>query len=792
MRGHRFGCLTSSGIFTAFVVLFALAGVAFASGGRMFSAGELNAQPGESFGGVTSHAEITDCAACHVAPWETGSMAQRCVVCHQNIIMQTLDATSVHGAIAASRPNADCRECHPEHRGVAAALTKFDLAAFPHDILGFSLNKHQQVAVGQPFQCSDCHHNGYDFFQSTCDECHRKMDAAFMDLHAAQYGADCLACHDGVDALSGGIDHDAFFKLEGKHAAASCGGCHAGAHSRADFASAPSDCFSCHQKDDKHAGAFGTACGVCHNPAGWLPAQFDHNLAAFQLTGSHVSVACESCHVNGVFKGTPQDCYSCHQKNDKHNGQFGTNCAACHNTSTWAGASFDHNLAAFKLTGSHVSVACESCHVNGVFKGTPQDCYSCHQKNDKHNGQFGTNCAACHNTSTWAGASFDHNLAAFQLTGSHVSVACESCHVNGVFKGTPQDCYSCHQKNDKHNGQFGTNCAACHNTSTWTGASFDHNLAAFKLTGSHVSVACGSCHVNGVFKGTPQDCYSCHQKNDKHNGQFGTNCAACHNTSTWTGASFDHNLAAFKLTGSHVSVACGSCHVNGVFKGTTQSCAACHQKDDRHNGQFGECSGCHNTSTWAGVSFNHNITAFPLTGQHINVRCESCHIGGVFKGTPQSCYACHKQHDAHGGRFGTDCGACHTTSNWNSATFDHSRTNFPLTGGHGRVACESCHRNGQFSGLSTACASCHADPGFHAGAFGTNCAGCHNVSAWKPAGFNLYHPQPQTDEGGSGVHHGGASCRTCHPSSVFQSTCVACHSNGFEGGDDGDGGDDDD
>jgi hypothetical protein len=38
-------------------------------------------------------------------------------------------------------------------------------------------------------------------------------------------------------------------------------------------------------------------------------------------------------------------------------------------------------------------------------------------------------------------------------------------------------------------------------------------------------------------------------------------------------------------------------------------------------------------------NFDHLKTGFALTGFHTNVRCESCHIKGVFKGTPRDCAA---------------------------------------------------------------------------------------------------------------------------------------------------------
>ncbi len=817
---RSFGCLSIPAIFSALVTLLVIAGAVYMWGGSLFSAGALNAEPGEEvLGGVASHSEIGgECKVCHTAPWEVETMADRCIVCHTQVSAELNSNGGLHGNFLQAQASPQdfqfpvaaqlslfgfspkgqgtsfkCIACHPEHRGAHAALVEMDLADFPHDNLSFSLRSHQQKMDGNSIACADCHAGEYvvPFDVSTCVSCHYTIQADFTQAHALEFGMDCLNCHDGLETLGSDFDHNLLpFQLAGEHAQAACADCHQNAHSMAELRSAPQDCYSCHQSDDNHQGLFGTNCAVCHTPEGWKPAKIDHNLAKFPLEGKHVDVDCEQCHADQVFVGTPQDCFSCHKQDDQHNGELGENCEACHSVAGWDQVNIDHSLFAFPLTGAHVNVDCESCHQNGAYKSTPQDCLSCHQKDEPHEGRFGTDCAACHSTDAWKPAKFDHNLAAFKLTGSHVSVACESCHQNGVFRGTPQECFSCHQQDDKHNGQFGTNCAACHTTSTWKGAIFDHNLAAFKLTGVHVNTACTSCHQNGIFKGTPQDCYSCHRSNDKHNGQFGTDCAACHTTSTWKGATFDHNLAAFKLTGAHMNTACTSCHQNGVYKGTPQDCYSCHRGNDKHNGQFGtSCAACHTTSTWKGATFDHNLAAFKLTGTHVSTACTSCHQNGVYKGTPQDCYSCHRNTDKHNGQFGTNCASCHNTSTWKGATFNHNLSGFPLTGRHSSLACEQCHAGGQFSGTSSACVSCHADPAFHAGMFGTNCAGCHSTNNWS-ASYNGSHPGI-ADEGGYGVNHGNTSCRTCHTSTLHSATCAACH-DGDEGGEgDGDGGDDD-
>ncbi len=165
------------------------------------------------------------------------------------------------------------------------------------------------------------------------------------------------------------------------------------------------------------------------------------------------------------------------------------------------------------------------------------------------------------------------------------------------------------------------------------------------------------------------------------------------------------------------------------------------------------------------------------------MECTQCHVNQVFKGTPTECFACHEKDDRHNGQFGTDCAVCHTPVAWDQVTFDHAQTAFPLTGQHQNVDCTQCHVNNTFKGTPTECVACHADPDFHAGAFGTDCASCHTTSGWTPAQYRGSHPVI-THEGGSGINHGHTTCRTCHPSTVYQYTCLACHSNnqGGEGG----------
>ncbi|MEI7644879.1 MAG: cytochrome c3 family protein [Chloroflexales bacterium] len=779
---RRLGCLTPFGMVAGVIAIVAVTLIALFSGGAMFSSGPLNAQTraGVTLGGVTSHAALSkNCAACHSSPWEARTMAASCLNCHTDIQTQLASPNTLHGALS---NGAACMGCHTEHKGATANITKTDLTDFPHERIGFSLATHKRTTGGRAFACDDCHtaltqsprpSNAYALDSASCISCHVGYQADVMAKHRADFGDDCLACHDGADRYTGFNHATVSYPLVGKHADVTCRLCHIAARAPADFKVANKTCVACHQNDDVHKGGLGTDCASCHTPADWKQVTFDHNKTAFALTGAHSKVGCTNCHINHVYKGTPTTCVGCHADPQVHLGQFGTDCAACHVTSDWKQLSaFDHSKTAFALTGAHIKVGCADCHANHVYKGTSTTCVGCHAEPQKHLGQFGTDCAACHVTSDWKQvSSFDHSKTTFPLTGAHTKTGCTNCHVNNVYKGTPTSCVACHQSNDVHKGALGTNCASCHTTSAWKQVTFNHSKTAFPLTGAHTKAACASCHGNHVYKGTPTTCVACHAEPQVHLGKYGTDCAACHSTSSWA-ATFDHSKTAFPLVGAHTKAVCASCHVNNVFKGTPTTCVACHQKDDAHKGAFGtDCASCHTASGWGQVSFDHSKTAFPLTGAHTKAGCTNCHANNVYKGTPTTCVACHAEPQKHLGQFGTNCAACHTTTNWDAA-FDHSKTAFPLTGAHTNAGCANCHANNVYKGTPTTCVACHADPQAHLGQFGTDCAACHSTSSWKNATFKHNFP----------LNHGGEGqipCATCHtnpgPQQYQTYTCYRCH-----------------
>ena len=336
---------------------------------------------------------------------------------------------------------------------------------------------------------------------------------------------------------------------------------------------------------------------------------------------------------------------------------------------------------------------------------------------------------------------------------------------------------------------------------------------------------CGACHEAG--KGiTAQRCLTCHTAlaqriaagKGLHARPEHRACERCHvehqgrafELVFWGQegrSAFDHSQTGFKLEGSHGRLACESCH-NGrkvqsqaalargganlarTFLGLGTSCASCHA--DPHGGQFAPrgCADCHAPDRWNPPSeFDHGKTAFPLVGRHEKVACAGCHPAAApgkprrFKGTPfATCVSCHK--DPHGGRLGAQCATCHTPAAWSqidTASFDHARTRFPLTGRHKSVACVKCHPAAPGGGLKfqgiafQRCASCHKDP--HGGRLGAQCASCHNTSGFsKVEGGRFDHDKTGYPLRGE---HRKVECDSCHrpgkPRQRPHALCTDCH-----------------
>jgi len=281
------------------------------------------------------------------------------------------------------------------------------------------------------------------------------------------------------------------------------------------------------------------------------------------------------------------------------------------------------------------------------------------------------------------------------------------------------------------------------------------------------------------------------------------------------------------LSKSHSSLTgttqCNSCHVFGAST-PTYKCLDCHKEvaealAHKHGYHFHlqmqnpngkDCVRCHlehngekfNLIHWepSEKRFDHRSTGYNLQGKHAAVACELCHTPAhmlpnleslikyadpskSFFGQSLACTPCHS--DPHKGQLGNDCAKCHDVESWKTAKeFDHSKTRYPLTGLHIKVACEKCHKPdtpggpARYKDMSFAtCTACHSDP--HHGSFKKACEDCHTASSWKTMlqGFDFDHSKTKYPLLGK---HAQVACSACHIKDDFKkeipfSTCKDCH-----------------
>ena len=430
-------------------------------------------------------------------------------------------------------------------------------------------------------------------------------------------------------------------------------------------------------------------------------------------------------------------------------------------------------------------------HASSDVKG--KNCWSCHSEHHGRNFRivnFNPN-------------NFNHDKTGFNLTGKHKATDCKDCHKSefifsselkkrkDTYLGLNPYCYSCHE--DVHQKTLSDNCSTCHSTDAFKPAvKFDHSTADYKLTGAHQKVECISCHKiekrNGkdfkVFKNIPhENCNSCHT--DVHKGSFGQNCSSCHQTTSFhqiNQSAFNHDKTKFPLVGKHKNVGCNNCHKNPTgYKMKFSLCTDCHT--DFHKAQFvvdnltQNCADCHSEYGFRPSSFSlerHNNSKFQITGAHLATPCESCHYQQNiwhFKGIGIACINCHE--NIHKNELKVEflpdnnCSFCHETSSWNTISFDHNRTKFPLEGKHSSTSCGTCHRKESsekteiiFDSINNECQSCHRD--VHFNQFDvegiSNCSRCHNFENWKPEKFD--HNKTEFSLEGA---HSKVECSKCHP-----------------------------
>ena len=749
------------------------------------------------------------CVECHVDGRKVAR--DKCVACHAPIAERQAQNKGLHaGPKALGRP---CELCHVEHKGRSKDLMGWSGFGgkdhFDHNALTtFMLEgKHKEVA------CAKCHTqktpSGTTTFlkaATTCIGCHANPHGDTREPLKR-----CERCHDAkswkqVDKPLFDHDKDSRYPLERKHVAAKCIACHAKGGNQPPSVKAPAqrldaqgyqkltfrwaawgfDCTPCH--DNVHgASLFGQkSCKLCHSAkVDWPQISFDHGRRThFPLEGAHEKKAtCDSCHKKEERKAPDRACISCHT--DVHKNRFAeyggsgkTDCGTCHGASQWKpDLKFDHNrLTRFSLSGLHASATCRSCHrgkgptewehleklVTKVAgsRVVATDCMGCHHHENVHQKQYANDrCLECHkmagvrDTKPRAVNEFHGPSSAFPLVEGHRGVECAKCHPGNVFTNAPKQCGPTCHPDDLHKGTLGDKCSSCHTGGTWEARNFEHDRdTKWPLVGNHKDVLCDSCHPRRDFaanRGKGRTCYSCHKKDDPHDGELGTHCETCHIPDG--SLLFDHNdpkLSSWRLEGKHEGVRCGDCHKSIHFKPTPTDCGACHGEPAVHKGQLGTlCGRCHDATDWKNIHVKHDVPGIKFGGAHDRVTCYKCHTQGrLLEGTGPLCITCHKNDDIHNNGLGPRCGECHTQNAWAGARFDHNKVGCNITGVHRMLPCAECHVGGNFAALAPNCASCHrkdairgaSQPGAppnHASL--TTCTTCHNSNYFKLPGGML-------------------------------------------------------
>jgi hypothetical protein len=488
---------------------------------------------------------------------------------------------------------------------------------------------------------------------------------------------------------------------------------------------------------------------------------------------------CTKCHAIGN-KVTNAKCLECHNevkaRVDQNKGYHssaeirGKGCVTCHSDHNGINFQiirfdkdkFNHALTGYVLAGAHAKKTCKDCHkpefitsktIRGkkfTYLGLNTECLNCHP--DYHQQTLSPTCSNCHGPDTFKPAvKFNHTMTRFQLTGMHQTVPCVKCHALTTKNGKPfqqfagtrfSNCTPCHA--DVHQNKFGQNCAQCHTVESFHAvkgiSNFDHSKTNFRLEGKHLAVTCTSCHKTNLTDPLKYThCTDCHA--DYHHGEFTrqgivTDCSACHNTTGYANFSFtieQHNSGNFKLEGAHLATPCIACHKkneNWSFRQIGLRCGDCHE--NIHQPYLSpnyypdkNCTGCHNESSWASVSFDHSRTKFILSAPHAKQTCRTCHFKKDdaghetqrFSDMSSNCSDCHT--DIHYRQFEengvTACLRCHASETWKITGFDHSKTAFPLVGRHKELACSSCHKEFTenehtfvlYKIKDTRCESCH-------------------------------------------------------------------------------------
>ncbi|MBN2372247.1 hypothetical protein JXL19_00460 [bacterium] len=211
-----------------------------------------------------------------------------------------------------------------------------------------------------------------------------------------------------------------------------------------------------------------------------------------------------------------------------------------------------------ELSNAHAefdeSGECRACHTRGSRLDNGK-CLDCHdeikdalQKEYGLHGRASSECSQCHSEhhgreyklSYLDTETFDHATTGWALDGVHELLKCEACHSKDSYLLDMHECVLCHD--DVHMGQLGPECHRCHDAKSFNTETYTHQTDKAPK-GKHLQWSCDECHKmesgnyplgKGVavrYTGLDFTCNKCHE--DVHDGEYGKDCAECHNQDTF-------------------------------------------------------------------------------------------------------------------------------------------------------------------------------------------------------------------------------------------------------------------
>ena len=767
----------------------------------------------------------TDCSACHGAAYTAGGfgpatamsaakhafVTTTCDVCHdtgKSFYVGSGTPLQLRPAnhVSSNDPRmatGDCSLCHTTTNWGSTALPIGHMpnpsnlscitchASAPNDYTPATLAANTVLHTGVAGNCGLCHGNNVTAL--TWFNNFTPKDALLTPVHIPFLsGTDCSSCHSSSNYAVGGFGPMNMTQATHAFAPTSCNTCHEASlsfymgtaspglqgrpanHNSGQLA-APNDCSLCHTTANWNSTVLpaghmpnpaNQACTICHTTA---PSAYTQpTLATVSVLHTGISGSCGQCHggttaLTWYNNYTPKDAIL----TPAHIPYLaGSDCSSCHATTYATGGFGPTNMSAAKH--AFVPATCATCHEANLsfylgastpaLQGRPADHIA---SGDAQ--QVSGDCSGCHNTTDWLSKA---------LPVGHMpnpgNQACAVCHtaINGTFASYA----TLASIAVLHTGITG-NCAQCHGeTTTLTFYNNTDNPKAAVLTPSHIPYLSG------------------------------TDCSSCHATNYIAGGFGPTSMSAAKH--AFVPGACNTCHdskVGGPFylgasTPALQDRPASHLTSSNAQEVTGDCSGCHNTTSW--------VTTVLPAGHMPNPGSQGCSVCHTAIGTTEASYAtlasvavlhtgitgnCGLCHGATTAALtwynnyvpkaavltpvhipynvGTDCSSCHAsnyiTGGFGPTNMSPAKHNFVPT------TCNTCHEAGLTFYLGTSTPALqgrpNSGPNDHvhspplAQMVSGDCSSCHNTTVWTT---------PKTLPGGHMPIPGTQDCNVCHTSTA--------------------------